>query len=591
MLRSFIPWFLTLTLSLNLVSCSGGLTDSSKSADEVFHSLTETYAFPEEEAGVDTDYIYQFDEDAFRAELAKLTEAAGQSDAATILALYDELYDQIAQLDEDYWHSYLLYCDDVTDDDAYERNLDYTDLYNECLIDLTSACYSITQGPCAEEFRRHVGEDDFAYFAAYSAPSEREEEINHRETELLDDYYAVMADEDTITYRYGGQDWTWSMFEGTKGDRLYYRDYEGYCEVYYGLIDAQNAAAAPIYLELVELRKELAELNGYDSYNEYAYENLYVREYSPDDAQRFCDEVKDGLADTYVRRFGESDLWYEYEYTSIGNTTTLLALFEEYIPEFGDRAVEAFSQLKSSHLYDIGMDDNRMNGAFTISMGGSSTPYIYMTSSGTCYDFLDFSHEFGHFTDAYINPVKNLLVDAGSYDLFEIHSQGMQALFTFFYNDIFGDDAGTAAFLNMAGLVDVVVAGCLYDEFQRMVYDSPAMTVEELNELFAALEAEYGIEPYGDYDGSWIYVEHNFDSPLYYLSYAVSALAAMEIWDIACEDFEQGLACYWQVVDCGAYDEDYTTVVTKCGLTPFMQAGAAETIVTPVLEYLDLLDS
>ena len=54
-------------------------------------------------------------------------------------------------------------------------------------------------------------------------------------------------------------------------------------EIYTGIAKAENAATAPIYLELIKVRKEIAQEEGYDSYIDYAYDVIYDRDFTGED--------------------------------------------------------------------------------------------------------------------------------------------------------------------------------------------------------------------------------------------------------------------------------------------------------------------
>ena len=88
-----------------------------------------------------------------------------------------------------------------------------------------------------------------------------------------------------------------------------------------------------------------------------------------------------------------------------------------------------------------------------------------------------------------------------------------------------------------------------------------------------------------------MYISHNYDAPLYYISYAVSALASLQLWTIAQEDFSAAVDCYLSILGQGAYEEGYFTVLENAGLRLFTEPGAVEDICKPALEKLAELDS
>ena len=161
-----------------------------------------------------------------------------------------------------------------------------------------------------------------------------------------------------------------------------------------------------------------------------------------------------------------------------------------------------------------------------------------------------------------------------------------QALGSFCYDDIYGADGDSVRTAVLCDLFSTVVDGCIYDEFQREIYARPDMTLDEISALFADISAQYGVyEPTG-VDYFWIYIPHNFSDPLYYISYAASALAVIQIWDAAREDLAAGIGLLKDIMAADKYNGGYVETLEQCGLTPFTEPGAVEAICSPFLEEL-----
>jgi oligoendopeptidase F len=55
------------------------------------------------------------------------------------------------------------------------------------------------------------------------------------------------------------------------------------------------------------------------------------------------------------------------------------------------------------------------------------------------------------------------------------------------------------------------------------------MTLSEMNASYHELAVEYGLdEEYGYTGTEWVLISHTFQTPLYYISYAVSMVPALE---------------------------------------------------------------
>ena len=74
----------------------------------------------------------------------------------------------------------------------------------------------------------------------------------------------------------------------------------------------------------------------------------------------------------------------------------------------------------------------------------------------------------------------------------------------------------------------------------------------------------------------WVLTSHNYDQPFYYISYAVSAVPALEIWEIAQEDLDQACSIYNDLVTAGERGTLEDTL-QACGLqSPFAEGRIEE---------------
>ena len=54
----------------------------------------------------------------------------------------------------------------------------------------------------------------------------------------------------------------------------------------------ETPSAGQIFLELISVRNELAQIYGYDTFADYAYDVYYGRDYTPADAAALCEAIK-----------------------------------------------------------------------------------------------------------------------------------------------------------------------------------------------------------------------------------------------------------------------------------------------------------
>lgn len=534
----------------------------------------------------DMEYEH-YDPEDFYAEVQTLYDLADEGDLPGVCGLYDQLYLEFRYIDSLYVLAELWYTADLSSSYWSEESLYCADLWSQTGDALSSACRYILESPLGDDFTLHIGPESAEVFSSYEAVSDRESELISREQEILNEYYAL-ADTalDEAVYNYQGRDWTWAMLSGYRGDTLYNEDYEGYLEVWYGLDEEVNDLLGPLFLELVEIRAEMAELSGYENYSDYAYELIYGRDFSPEDAQLLCDSVKP-IAAEYIDSLYYSDLWYaDGEIAPDMDREALLDTMENTLSFFGPELEASFAFMREFDLCVLTDAPSAQGGAYTTELNYYHCPALYIGMENSFYDFSTLTHEFGHFSDTYFTPVPNLLTSTGSYDLFEIHSTGLETLYTEIYDQVFSEGADIARFLTLGYQLESIIDGCIMDEFQRRIYSEPDMTLSEINRLYADICEDYGFyQPYS-VDYSWVYIPHNFDAPLYYLSYAVSSLASVQLWNIAQQDMDGAIDTYLAILGQSAYDDGYMQVLQNAGLRLFTEENAVEDICTPLLEYL-----
>ena len=226
--------------------------------------------------------------------------------------------------------------------------------------------------------------------------------------------------------------------------------------------------------------------------------------------------------------------------------------------------------MEEHHLYVLDSARNISEMGFTTNLSLYNAPFLYNSLSGGFYDVSATIHEFGHYYDAYMNRPGNILTESGSYDIFEIHSTALEALSCAWYGEIFGDRADEARIWCIDGLMNSIVTGCIFDEFQRALYENPDTDPAHVSDVYRDICESYGMEM--NYLGAehwWAEVSHNFESPFYYISYAVSALASLQIWSLSQTDYDRAMEFYDRVVRLGGYDYRYFELMDETGLARF----------------------
>lgn len=523
---------------------------------------------------------YHYDTADFYEGCDQLEKLAADGSADKAIKKYDELYADIEELDTLYSVIYVMYSTDVTNDYYSKEQLYSAEEYQKCGDRLCEVCKGITEGPCAKAFRKHVGDAAFEEFVDYDVLTKRQKEIIKEENELVDEYYDILDASEKTTYSYNDEDWTFDMITGEEGLELSVSDYEGYVDIYNGLLEKTNDKAGPIYLKLVDIRTEFAKEAGYDNYADFADAEEYNRDYTEADVKQLHKEAKEIAKAYYDNYYSSGEL-----NTTMPKMTEkkLLANLQKYSKLVDNMAGESAQQMVSEKLITMGDEPGRQEGAFTTYIRKAGCPFISMSLSGN-QDFVTLSHEFGHFVEYNNEKQENILTDKDNIDLAEIASNGLQGLMTCFYDDIFKGKADAAKKQTIGSLLENVIDGCVEDEFQRAVYQNPDMDLEELNQLYAKTYAQYNTWAADDPGYAWVFISHNFESPMYYISYTVSALAALQIWNQSSKNFDRAVKTWEKFIAHGTYNQTYLDIVGECGLVKFTEKGAVKKICKPALD-------
>lgn len=530
---------LCICLSVGLAGCgSGNLTFEEPGGGQ---RPQQTVTPPSQREVVDCSVLtaQPFDAEAFLARVEAARALLQQKDSGEqILQEYRELTALLREALTQYTVSEINYYLDSGSEElqqasaqAYTAVNDCNDAYSVFLSELSNSDYS---GAYADE----VGSANAAVFQNYEAQTEEQKALLDREKELEDEYTALAGES--------------------------YDTYEATAQV-----------MAPLYVELIDVRNRLAESYGYDDYPTYAYETTYGRSYTPADARGLEENVKDGLAKRYVRlmlNITEEDYAALYRYPD-ASEENLLALMRQYLPQMDAGFDEALEYMLACHAYDIAYSDSKYDASFTTMLYSWNVPYLFsQPNPDSQADSLDtLVHEFGHYY-AYLNDPTyasddGFVYSADNIDVAEIHSTALELLFLRNYPELYGDDAEPLRRMVLTDILSNVVMGCIFDEFQQRVYTQEDLQPEDVSEIFHDVFLDYMgdiyIDDYAYY--MWSVVNHNFDAPLYYISYGVSALAAFQIWETSLEDPDAALQQYLELTAWGT-DVDFQALLKKCGM-------------------------
>jgi len=219
-------------------------------------------------------------------------------------------------------------------------------------------------------------------------------------------------------------------------------------------------------------------------------------------------------------------------------------MLQEELASVSPEALEAFEYMRRNELYTTEQSDTKMEAGYTTYLGAYESPFLFMEFTDDTGSAATVMHELGHFTRFCIEPADSWSI-VDPLDVLEIDSQGLELMLVHEYDDFYGEAGEMAAKEHLLNGLYALITGCMEDEFQQKVYANPDMTLEEMNEYYAELASAYGMtDLYGFSGTEWAIIPHTFQSPLYYISYAVSVVPSLELWAMAEEDENRAAATY-----------------------------------------------
>ncbi len=346
-----------------------------------------------------------------------------------------------------------------------------------------------------------------------------------------------------------------------------------------------NDKSAALYVQIVTKNNQLASLykdkngNPYDNYYDYATENVYDRDYKAEDLALFREYIVEYVVPNFsyvynnFRNWNYLKEWKQNQFLNFvqedfdGLKKNYLVMYLDSLEGTMGEGMRDVFESKNCIFADMGTSHPT---AFCTYLYESETPFCLFGSNGQ--ESTTLAHEIGHYYASYANN------DLGNYDLLETHSQGNEYLFLNYIKDEFDSEAyDCIRAYQLVNACYVMIMATIIDEFEQEVYaleSVEGMTSADFDAIMTKVCEKYGgaewvsgklADPYS----YWRLVA--ISNPVYYISYAISAVAATEIFYVA-EEIGQAEAyeVYTTLVEGVTYEDGFIKALEKAGLgSPF----------------------
>ncbi len=503
------------------------------------------------------------DPEALHQAIAEVEPALeGGKNVRAVMTLLDRCYDE-------YYHFYTMYnlaniraCQDMTDP-YYAQEYAWCDenfsLVRQLMEQLYALCAHSDMAGTLE--RRYFWEGFTQDYGGGTEQTLSDESVAlmQRQSALLAQYRALTA---SPTIELDGQELDYnSALAGLSGwardqaERAYYKKY--------------NGPLSELYIELVKVRQELARSLGFEDYRQMQYRYTFERDYSPEEAEVYLAGIREHLVPVY-RAAMARDLYATLRYDELSDSR-LHEILGSGARAVGGQVAEAFDFMSRYGLYDIQVDDRKAPMSFQTYLTDYEAPFVFLDPYGDMEDVLGYSHEFGHYVDAYVNYDAYETIDAS-----ECFSQGMELLLLSYYGGALSpEETADLERMKLLDVLDTFVQQASFAEFEETVYsmDPEQLSAEFLNDLSLQVAVDYGYyDGYSEfyYSMSWTDIVHFFEMPFYVITYPVANDAAMQLYWLERQEPGAGVEKYLELLPRG-----------QDGMLAMLDAGGLESPFAP----------
>lgn len=326
-----------------------------------------------------------------------------------------------------------------------------------------------------------------------------------------------------------------------------------------------------LYIEIVAANNAYARARGYKDYCEYAYAK--GRDYTVENAIKTGDEVIKNFIPVfraYVAKITKDAVYDAYK-ENHDSAEVKFSRLRECVKNISPKLEVSLDHLIRNKLYNADFSANKGQSDYTVAMPMYNDAFIFINPQGKVSDYKTVIHEFGHYSAQYYRANDafdpNLVMDVE-----EIMSQGLQLLCCDYYDDYCGEYGTALMQSTVFQIMQAVPKGFAVNEAEYLCYTAENLTAEKADEIWAETNRKYG-NPLGKKDGAWTAIPHVFQSPFYYIGYAVSALAAFELFIESKTDFKGSVDKYFAVTELPA-GTGFNEALSRAELNNVFEKGA-----------------
>lgn len=365
-----------------------------------------------------------------------------------------------------------------------------------------------------------------------------------------------------------------------------------------------------LFTQLVDLRSNLALINGDKSYIEIAYRNLYKTDYTQKDVRKFRNIIKKyvtplilELQEVQKQRlnldvieiYDEKFLFKKNININSINESDFKKNMGILLGDISPEINEIYSKMILNDSIHTKTQSGKASGAFCVYIEDLNIPFVISNNNGSYEDVINFIHEFGHGYQRYKskdNKFPELQIPTT--ELGEVAAMGMEFFIWPYLDKILKENTPKFKYYHLYQAILFLPYSAAIDEFQEYIYKNPNATVSERDSKWREIEVSY--QPWKKnhknviFSSTWQQQGHIYFTPFYYIDYAIAQINAIEFWSISRKDYKTAWNKYERLC-CFGGSKTYKEVLKSLNLIDPFDEHLVSKLISEVKVYFTVLNN
>lgn len=346
-----------------------------------------------------------------------------------------------------------------------------------------------------------------------------------------------------------------------------------------------------VFRKLTEIRYELADSLGYNSYIDLGYQLEGREDHGAKETADFRRSIQKYVTPA-VAEIKAKGIDFSHPPAIAANSEELIAAVSVMFKDMSYETASYFEEIMQKELYDLETRNNKRSNLFTCCMlPYEKLPFIIGNYTGdgmeTGYAVHEFGHGFAFYTAARKQPLWEFHRSSPAVN--EIHSKTMEH-FMYPYLDLFvGEHKKEYIRNHLMQQLENLAYRCAIDEFEHLMYDRKLSRVQ-LCGLWADISNKY--TPWNRISAEdicqgkcWPHQTHISERPFYYIQYDIAQVSTYEFYLKMKNNREQAWSDYMRLCSAGG-SRSYTELLETAHLSDPFAEGTLENICQPVVDEL-----